>query len=493
MRKGSKVTPAFLVLLVFVMGSCGGNEPCLTCPITSDTTSPTITLVSPEDGTVDVPVTSVVVIVTFSEPVDPTTVNASTFVLTKMASTAITVAGGIAVNGAVATLTLETSLEYSALYAVVVTSGVKDIAGNALGSDYEWEFTTMQDPTLWTLPEGYSMSDVAANESGVYVIGSIAYTHDLFVAKFRLDGESGWFTETDTPEAEGNCGLALSGNSLYVGRMFDTYLVAGRQEVYVDKRDAETGELIWSTLVDSGAPCHDIEADESDVYIITNFGTTLVRLSILDGIIQDSLQVRDFGWNSLLTRFWAVAVDDEVVYMGGVTGQDLTTLSAYGDSRRDFFAVAYDRDFAVRLWVSQVGDSVRKSPILKIAVAPASNRLYLTGDVGNPLTRTDLAGVVLAFELEDGSLQWLRKDTENGAVGSQVVTDGIDVYISLPVSSSLPPAQAPFRLRPDGSVVWVGSPPSRIGGIALSDGTVFGTDGTSKLIRYDAETGIMKK
>ncbi len=479
MRKGSKVTPALFVLLALVTGSCD-NEPCLNCP-DPDTTPPTIAHVSPEDGTADVPVSGAVVTVTFSEPVDPTTVNASTFVLTKMASAAVTVAGGITVNGAVATFTPETPLEYSVLHAVVVTTGVKDMAGNALGSDYEWEFTTMQDPTLWVLDEGYQTRDVAVDASGVYVTGATgAYTHDFFVARFNLDGERDWVEEIATEDVDYGCGIAVSDKAVYVGRAEDP-LGLGGADVYVDARDT-TGALVWSTLVTRGAMCHNVTVYQQSVYIVGNFG--LVELSAVDGGVVRTLTRDRFG--GILTGYWSVAVDENTVYLGGLSLADLGDRPSANGST-DFFLAAFDKELTVPpRWVKQWGGPSQEYEGI-VAVAPDANVVYLAGYSGSVLDG-EVEVVLLAYDL-NGNFLWSTILAEGAGFPSLVSEEDGTLYVVMQAKD-----RSPMRVQPDGSIAWVGSPPTSSfnGGIAVSNGTVFVTNGANKLIRYDATTGALK-
>ncbi|MCP6720192.1 MAG: Ig-like domain-containing protein [Patescibacteria group bacterium] len=478
MRKGSNVTPALFVLLALVTGSCGDKGPCSTCP-NPDTTSPNVVLVSPEEGAVNVPVTGAVVTVTFSEPVDSTTVNRNTFVLTRMASAVVTVTGEITVSGATATLTPETPLEYSAVHAVVVTSGVKDMAGNALGSPYKWEFTTMQDPTLWTLNEEYQVKDVAADASGAYVTGATgAYTHDFFVVKFHLDGERSWLEEVATEDVDSGCGIAVSGSSIYIGRVKDPLGIGGA-DVYVDARDTETGALIWSTLVARGAICLNVTVYQQSVYIVGNFG--LVELSAVDGGVVRTLTKDQFG--GVLTGYWSVAVDDNTVYLGGRSLANLGDRAPVNGGT-DWFLAAFDRTLSTPpRWVKQWGGP-REEYEGNVAVSPDANVVYLAGYSGSVLDG-EVEVVLLAYEL-NGNFLRSTVLAERAAFPSLASEEDGTLYVRMQTDD-----RSPMRVQPDGSIAWIGSPPtSTSGGIAVGAGTVYVTDRTNELVRYDAETGV---
>ena len=76
---------------------------------------------------------------TFSEVMDPLTINTTTFVL-KQGITAIT--GIVTYTGMTATFSPLANLTSGTTYTATVTTGSKDIAGNAMVNNYTWSFTT---------------------------------------------------------------------------------------------------------------------------------------------------------------------------------------------------------------------------------------------------------------------------------------------------------------------------------------------------------------
>jgi hypothetical protein len=106
--------------------------------VIADTRSPTILFTSPADGTLDVPVNHVIT-ATFSEPMDPSTILPGTFFLH---NGAITTAGEVTYSDMMAIFTSTARLENDNTYTATITTGVKDMAGNPLQTDYQWSFTT---------------------------------------------------------------------------------------------------------------------------------------------------------------------------------------------------------------------------------------------------------------------------------------------------------------------------------------------------------------
>jgi len=115
-----------------------------------DTTAPTVTSTSPANGATGV-IPASALTATFSEAVDGTTVNTTTFELRGPSNTLVPAT--VAYNSATrtATLTPTNSLAASTSYTATVkggANGVKDLAvpANALASDVSWSFTTGVDP-----------------------------------------------------------------------------------------------------------------------------------------------------------------------------------------------------------------------------------------------------------------------------------------------------------------------------------------------------------
>jgi hypothetical protein len=80
--------------------------------------------------------------VTFSEPMDPSTLTSATFTL---AGPTGPVAATVSVSGNTATLTPTARLVTESAYTATVTTGARDLAGNPLADDYTFGFTTRVD------------------------------------------------------------------------------------------------------------------------------------------------------------------------------------------------------------------------------------------------------------------------------------------------------------------------------------------------------------
>jgi hypothetical protein len=107
----------------------------------TDTTAPTVSSTIPTDIATGVPINQTVN-ATFSKAMDPATITMANFTVTGPGAT--TVIGTVAYVAAsqIATFTPAGHLEPNTTYTNTITTGVKDLAGNALVSDFVWRFTT---------------------------------------------------------------------------------------------------------------------------------------------------------------------------------------------------------------------------------------------------------------------------------------------------------------------------------------------------------------
>lgn len=119
----------------------------------ADTTAPRVSSTSP---VLAVAVSSDVS-ATFSEAMDPSTITTSTYLL-KQGTTSVS--GIVSYAGLTAIFDPATDLASDTTYTATITNGAKDLAGNAMESNFAWSFTT-------------STSSSACSQSGV-ALGSAA-------------------------------------------------------------------------------------------------------------------------------------------------------------------------------------------------------------------------------------------------------------------------------------------------------------------------------
>ncbi|MBM4053462.1 MAG: hypothetical protein FJ264_02070 [Planctomycetes bacterium] len=128
--------------------------------IIMDTTPPAVITASPGDGETEVSIGSIIT-ATFSENMDAATINASSFVLSNE------ITGTIGYNNTTATFIPSANLDYSTTYAATINTAAKDVAGNAMATDYTWSFTTEPDAIAPAGIMTVNNDDVYANSTAV--------------------------------------------------------------------------------------------------------------------------------------------------------------------------------------------------------------------------------------------------------------------------------------------------------------------------------------
>lgn len=103
-----------------------------------DNTAPTVSSTIPANSATGIAVNSNI-LTTFSEGMDPLTIDTSTFTLKHGAAV---VSGSVTYYGVTATFTPDADLLHSTVYTATVTTGVQDLAGNSLLVNKVWSFTT---------------------------------------------------------------------------------------------------------------------------------------------------------------------------------------------------------------------------------------------------------------------------------------------------------------------------------------------------------------
>ena len=145
----SNLAPSTVFTLTVTTGAkdLAGNAlaSAFTCAFTTgaapDTTPPTVTLTNPVCGAVGVAVNQTVN-ATFSKPMDPLTINTANFLLAGPGTTAVAGTAAYDALSQIATFTPTSNLAPNTLFTFTITTGVRDLAGNALVANFVCSFTT---------------------------------------------------------------------------------------------------------------------------------------------------------------------------------------------------------------------------------------------------------------------------------------------------------------------------------------------------------------
>lgn len=189
----NKMFPIIPMLLVVSIGGCKKEA--------NPEGLPVVTLTDPLNNDINVARNKVVAL-TFSEAMDPLTINATTFTL-KQGTKAI--AGIVGYSGTTATFTPTTLLEAGIPYTASISNGAKNVVGNALEVSADWSFTTsgntksMDVVNLGTAANYVILAKTAINNIPASVITGemgISPAATSYITGFALTNATGYATFT---------------------------------------------------------------------------------------------------------------------------------------------------------------------------------------------------------------------------------------------------------------------------------------------------------
>ena len=186
-----------------------------------DITPPTIGSVVPAMNAGSVAVTSVVM-ANFSEAMNSATINTSTFFVKQGSAS---VAGTVSYSGNVATFSPSATLAGNTVYTATVTTGVKDVTGNAMAVNYTWNFTTaapaasdVTAPTVQSVAPASNATGIAVNSKVTATFSEAMNSATITTSTFTL--KKGATSVSGTVSYSGSVATfspsaALTGNTVY--------------------------------------------------------------------------------------------------------------------------------------------------------------------------------------------------------------------------------------------------------------------------------------
>ena len=220
-----------------------------------DITPPTVTSVSPVNGATGVS-TGAIVIANFSETMNASTATTSTFQL-KDAGNNIITATVAASSGTQLTLTPSSALTSGTIYTATITggaSGVKDIAGNALASNYSWSFTTVvidvTPPTVSSVTPVNGASNVSAGTAVSAIFSEALNAATVNTSTFELRNPSSVLvTATVSYNAATNTATLTPSAALSYSTVYTAKIIGGAAGVKDAAGNALASDYTWSFTI----------------------------------------------------------------------------------------------------------------------------------------------------------------------------------------------------------------------------------------------------
>jgi len=217
---------------------------------TIETIPPTVSLVAPSNGAASVAINANVT-ASFSEAMDSSTIGATTFTVKGPGTTPV--AGAVTYVGTTAIFNPDSNLAVSTLFTATITTGVKDVAGNALASAFVWTFTTGTTAAAGPAPVvlGTSGNFAILAKSGISSVPASAVTGDIGVSPAAATYITGFSLVADATNVFSTSTQVVGGGKVYAADYAVptpsnlTTAVSNMQTAYTDAagRAAGTTEL----------------------------------------------------------------------------------------------------------------------------------------------------------------------------------------------------------------------------------------------------------
>jgi hypothetical protein len=165
------------------------GDPLLSNYVWSFATAPVPTVIStiPTSGATAVPVNQILS-ATFSEAMNCATISTSSFTLTGPGGAVV---GTVACSGTNATFTPGSLLASNTMYTATITTGVTNVGGGALASNYVWSFTTVSAPTVISTVPINGATGVPNNQVLTATFSQVMQCSTITTSSFTLTGPGG--------------------------------------------------------------------------------------------------------------------------------------------------------------------------------------------------------------------------------------------------------------------------------------------------------------
>ena len=364
-----------------------------------DLTKPTVTLTDPVNNATGV-LLNKVIIVTFSKPMDPPTLNYLTFTLNQGTTS---VAGTVTYTGTTASFTPASNLAYSQVYTGTVKTGAKDPAGNAIAANYTFSFTTADAPDL-TLPMVNS-TDPLTNATGIVSNKVVTLTFSEAMTASTINGttftlKQGTTLVSGTVAYSGTTATFTPTNGLAASTTYTATISTGAKDL---AGNALAANIVWTFT--TGASPTVASSDPANVAI----GVSLYK--VVTATFSVPMNQSTINSNTFTVKQGTTSVTGVVTYSGSTAsftpsnnllpGTGYTATITSGAKNADGFPLANDYVWSFTtnnpsgLAVVNLGTAGNYLILAKTAITNISTSA-ITGDLGlSPAATSYITGLSL--------------------------------------------------------------------------------------------------
>ena len=460
------------VISILLIGlSCARNEDTLKDYTVAgektgiDTTAPMVASTNPTDGANTV-VSSISA--TFSEVMDHSSINTSSFTLKDASKNSITGTVTSSDSGSATTSTFTPSSEFSRKveYLATLTTGIKDLSGNSLLSQTNTSFTQPWSQQMGTSGRDKTWGSAIDSSNNVYISGftegsldgnTNSGDFDLFLVKYDSSGSKQWNQQLGTSSFENVNGLGIdSSSNLFVVGYTESGLDGntnagdagddsyGRDAFLVKYNSSGTKQWTKQFGTNYDETSGGVAIDSSGNIFVTGStgggldgntysGTTTSQCSRCQDLFLVKFNTSGTKqWTNQLGSAYAdpprgISVDssDNIYIAGENWGGGLDGNSHAGGSWPDIYLVKYNNSGA-KQWTKQIGTSSYES-VNGIAI-DSNDNIYVTGYTQGNLdgeTNSYNSDMYLIKYNDSGNKQWtklLGTGSSNGDEEGKAIT-----------------------------------------------------------------------
>jgi|GEM_PF-1683335 len=433
-----------------------------------DTTPPRIVNTVPAAATVGAPVNRAIA-ATFTEPMRPDSLIPATFSLRTGNGTAVS--GTLSYSGTTATFMPDKPLSYSTSYSVTIARTVKDLAGNALGADLVWIFTTGDAPDN-TAPTVTNSTPLAGSLAVITSALNLEFSEPMDVGSLNTASltlrDAAGNTVVGTVSATPTAATFTPRKNLIYDTAYTASLSRDAQDL---ARNGLSQDYTWAfttapspdlapPIVATVSPREGAQRVSNGVVLSATFSESVTCSSVtastftltgVSGPVAGTLACNGATVSFSPTAKLATRATYTATLVHGIT--DLS-----GDAMRADFSWT----FTTAPWTQQIG-TASADRIYAIGI-DSHNHLYATGSTDGDLgthSAGSTDGFLVKYDL-DGTRRWIQQlgtDQNDTATAITVDTAG-NVYITGYTYGALGgPNQADadvfmIKYDSDGNVVW---------------------------------------